>query len=313
MKRLPFFLLVAYIAATSAAVWVVVEISFQKTAGNPCLHSLCLSYGDLQPMSVVSRPMYHTALFALLVAICLTVPATAPGLRNLKTDNRLLYRIAVSLFPAVVLVLATVPVMTLAYWVGGVFLWDVVYGVGIIGAFAVTLACTTVACSMLLTTDRASTMAAYLVLVALAVATLGLHRIELAVASAQHPEIENKHPSLVLPVPRTLVPHPYFATADVLGGGTPTGRIAAVLVPSPFTPAGAFVPNSSGGGGSGGYAPGVVARRLRPGGLWYWSLAFYGGLSGVSLVVAWRRRRTIRRPPSSPAKPSSEDGAAVGH
>lgn len=186
--------------------------------------------------ATAGRAIFQWLLFFMLLLVCFIVPGLTAGaisgererqtlialqLTLLRPRSIVVGKVLASLAFVVLLIVASLPLLTVPFLVGGVSLGEVVRGLVMVLATAVTLACLTLACSALLRRTQAATVVAYGVTLAMVLGTL-------LVYGAQQIPRRTGGPR---PDPWILALNPFAATADVVEGRTPS-----VGFTSPFRP-----------------------------------------------------------------------------
>ena len=193
---------------------------------------------DLLSSATAGRAIFQWLLFFMLLLVCFIVPGLTAGaisgererqtlialqLTLLRPRSIVVGKLLASLAFVVLLIVASLPLLTVPFLVGGVSLPEVVKGLVMVLATAVTLACVTLACSALLRRTQAATVVAYGVTLFMVLGTL-------LVYGAQQVPRRGVGPR---PDPWILALNPFAAAADVVHGRTePSG------FESPFEPLG---------------------------------------------------------------------------
>jgi ABC-type transport system involved in multi-copper enzyme maturation permease subunit len=190
---------------------------------------------DLLASATAGRAIFQWLLFFMLLLVCFIVPGLTAGaisgererqtmvalqLTLLRPRSIVLGKLLASLAFVVLLIIASLPLVTVPFLVGGVSLPEVVKGLSMVVATAVTLACLTLACSAVLRRTQAATVVAYGITLALVLGTL------LVYGAQQVPRR-----SAARPDPWILALNPFAATADVV-----QGRSESMGFSSPFGP-----------------------------------------------------------------------------
>ena len=184
--------------------------------------------GNLLASATVGRAVFQWLLFFMLLLVCFIVPGLTAGaitgererqtlvslqITLLRPRSIVLGKLLASLAFVVLLILASLPLVTVPFLVGGVSVGEVVRGLVMVLATAVTLACISLACSALLRRTQAATVVAYGITLAMVLGTLmvfGAQQIPRRNTGGQRPE------------PWVLALNPFAATADVVEGRTPS-------------------------------------------------------------------------------------------
>jgi len=191
---------------------------------------------NLLASATAGRAIFQWLLFFMLLLVCFIVPGITAGaisgererqtlvalqLTLLRPRSIVVGKLLASLAFVVLLILASLPLLTVPFLVGGVSASEMAKGLVMVLATAVTLACLTLACSAVLRRTQAATVVAYGL-------TLGLVLGTLLVYGAQQVPRRGGGPR---PEPWVLALNPFAATADVVQGrGQPGG------FESPFRP-----------------------------------------------------------------------------
>jgi ABC-type transport system involved in multi-copper enzyme maturation permease subunit len=178
---------------------------------------------DLLASATAGRAIFQWLLFFMLLLVCFIVPGLTAGaisgererqtmvalqLTLLRPRSIVAGKLLASLAFVVLLIIASLPLVTVPFLVGGVSLGEVVKGMWMVLATAVTLACLTLACSAVLRRTQAATVVAYGLTLALVLGTLMVY-------GAQQIPRANGTPR---PRPWILALNPFAATADVVQG-----------------------------------------------------------------------------------------------
>jgi ABC-2 type transport system permease protein len=192
---------------------------------------------NLLASAAAGRAIFQWLLFFMLLLVCFIVPGLTAGaisgerehqtlialqLTLLRPRSIVVGKLLASLAFVVLLVVASLPLVTVPFLVGGVSVQEVVKGLTMVLATAVTLACLTLACSALLRRTQAATVVAYGI-------TLGMVLGTLVVYGAQ--QIPRRTSGGPRPQPWILALNPFAATADVV-----QGRSESTGFESPFRP-----------------------------------------------------------------------------
>ena len=191
---------------------------------------------DLLASATAGRAIFQWLLFFMLLLVCFIVPGLTAGaisgererqtmvalqLTLLRPRSIVVGKLLASLAFVVLLIIASLPLVTVPFLVGGVSLSEVVKGLWMVIATAVTLACLTLACSAAFRRTQAATVVAYGITLALVLGTL-------LVYGAQQVPRRGIGPR---PEPWILALNPFAATADVV-----QGRRESLGFASPFGP-----------------------------------------------------------------------------
>jgi ABC-type transport system involved in multi-copper enzyme maturation permease subunit len=192
---------------------------------------------DLLSSATAGRAIFQWLLFFMLLLVCFIVPGLTAGaisgererqtlvalqLTLLRPRSIVLGKLLASLAFVVLLIVASLPLVTVPFLVGGVSMPEVVKGLFMVLATAVTLACLTLACSALLRRTQAATVVAYGLTLGMVLGTL------LFYGAQQIPRRSNLGQR---PAPWVLALNPFAATAEMVQGRTDSGGFV-----SPFRP-----------------------------------------------------------------------------
>lgn len=123
----------------------------------------------------IGQPMFQWVLFFVLILVCFIVPGLTAGavagererqtlvplqVTLLSPSSILVGKMAASLAFTSLLLVATLPLFSVAYVVGGVSFSQVLRGMAMALAVALTLGCLSIACSALLRRVQGATVAA---------------------------------------------------------------------------------------------------------------------------------------------------------
>ena len=191
-------------------------------------------FGNPLASASVGRSIFHWLLFFMLMLVCFIVPGlTASAISGererqtlvslqvtlLRPRSIVLGKLLSSLAFTAFLVMASLPLLSVPFLVGGVSATEVVKGVVMVLLTAVVLACLAVASSALLRRTQAATVIAYGLTAALTVGTFIVYGGQRAMDGPIHKAS-----------PAILALNPFVATADVVQGRAQSSSFA-----SPFT------------------------------------------------------------------------------
>jgi ABC-type transport system involved in multi-copper enzyme maturation permease subunit len=253
---------------------IVVWLSYQAKTGTTDLFNPPAA----TETASVGRAMFQWVVFFLTLLVFFIVPALTAGtiagererqtlvplqVTLLRPRSIVLGKLAAAIAFLVLLLVASMPLLTVAYVIGGVTIAQVVAAVGAVLGIGLVLATLSLACSAFFSRVQTATVAAYAVVVLLVggsfVAYVGGGIIDKARGN------KPAHPPRVV-----LVVNPLMATADVVADR----RLGPLSVDSPFNGL-RQIGNKNG------------EKRL-----WPAAFATLGVISLVALVVASRRLRT---------------------
>lgn len=187
---------------------------------------------DLLASATAGRAIFQWLLFFMLLLVCFIVPGITAGaisgererqtlialqLTLLRPRSIVVGKLLASLAFVVLLIVASLPLVTVPFLVGGVSVPEVMKGLVMVLATALTLACLSLACSALLRRTQAATVVAYGITLALVLGTL------LAYGAQQFP----RRGGGPRPDPWVLTLNPFAATADVVQGRNESGGFAS--------------------------------------------------------------------------------------
>src|SRR5205085_1924729 len=179
-------------------------------------------FGNPLASASVGRSIFHWLLFFMLMLVCFIVPGLTASAISGERERQTLVSLQVTLLrPRSIvlgkllsslaftsfLVLASLPLLSVPFLVGGVSATEVLKGVVMILLTAVVLACLAVASSALLRRTQAATVIAYGLTAALTIGTF----IVYGGPRAMDGPIDKASPAI-------LALNPFVATADVVQG-----------------------------------------------------------------------------------------------
>jgi hypothetical protein len=187
---------------------------------------------NLLASATAGRAIFQWLLFFMLLLVCFIVPGITAGaisgererqtlvalqLTLLRPRSIVVGKLLASLAFVGLLIVASLPLVTVPFLVGGVSVPEVMKGLVMVLATALTLASLSLACSALLRRTQAATVVAYGITLALVLGTL------LAYGAQQFPR-RGGEPR---PDPWVLTLNPFAATADVVQGRNDSGGFAS--------------------------------------------------------------------------------------
>jgi ABC-2 type transport system permease protein len=223
--RLTWLVITGYLAILALILRFVYLGASQSSSG---------AFADPLASASVGRSIFHWLLFFMLMLVCFIVPGlTASAISGererqtlvslqvtlLRPRSIVLGKLLSSLAFTSLLVVASLPLLSVPFLVGGVSVTEVLKGVVMILLTAVVLACLAVACSALLRRTQAATVIAYGITAALTVGTFIVYGGQRAMDGP----IGKASPAI-------LALNPFVATADVVQGRAETSSFD-----SPFT------------------------------------------------------------------------------
>ena len=190
---------------------------------------------DLLASATAGRAIFQWLLFFMLLLVCFIVPGLTAGAISGERERQTMVALQITLLRprsivagkllaslafVVLLIIASLPLVSVPFLVGGVSLGEVAKGMWMVLATAVTLACLTLACSAVLRRTQAATVVAYGLTLALVLGTLMVYGAQQIPRSSGTPR----------PRPWILALNPFAATADVV-----QGRNESTTFESPFS------------------------------------------------------------------------------
>ena len=191
---------------------------------------------ELLQSATIGRAVFQWLLFFMLLLVCFIVPGLTAGAISGERERQTLVSLQITLLRArsivfgkllaslafvVLLIVASLPLVTVPFLVGGVSVSEMVRGLVMVLATAVTLACVGLACSALLRRTQAATVLAYGITLAMVLGTFMVY------GAQQIP----RRGFGERPDPWVLTLNPFAATADVVQGRSVSGAFE-----SPFRP-----------------------------------------------------------------------------
>lgn len=295
-----------------------------RAAAGGCFPPACPAFGmgfdvfnagpDALASASAGRPVFQWVLFFVLMLVCFIVPGVTAGAVASERERQTLVPLQVTLLSplgilggkllasiafTLLLLVATLPLMTVAYAIGGVSLVEILRGLGMVAVVAAVLGCLSIACSAAFRRVQSATVASYALVFVLVVGTLVAFGMNAVVSQGERINIA------------LLVGNPFVATANALGSSLQGGGVLS----SPFMA-----------------IQQLFADRARLG-LWevlpFWAvtLLLYAGLAVGSLGLAARRirvpgssqasgdvesRRSRRRARNAQAREATAGGGATG-
>src|SRR4051794_377521 len=268
----------------------------------------------------VGRSMFETLLTFMVVLVLFIVPGMTAGSVAGERERRTLAPLQVTLMSprsilagklmaslafGIYLVLAALPLVSVSYIVGGVTIIEVVRGIAMVLAIAVTIACIALWCSTFMSMVQPAILTSYTVVLALLAGTFLLYGAETLVHDTSSSNQDANKAVLVL--------NPLLATADIVRGKAG----ALQVVDTPLTSMQKLVAIEGRGGNSARFSSNVRSvPTTAPAGInivgqqrlpvisgpkkskWhaipFWSktLLAYAALSVLAFVLSVRRLRT---------------------
>lgn len=190
--------------------------------------------GDPLASASVGRSIFHWLLFFMLMLVCFIVPGLTASAISGERERQTLISLQVTLLRpraivlgkllsslafTTLLVMASLPLLSVPFLVGGVSAAEVLKGVLMVLLTAVVLACLALASSALLRRTQAATVVAYGLTGALTVGTFVVYGGQRAMDGP----VDKASPAV-------LALNPFVATADVV-----QGRAQRISAETPFT------------------------------------------------------------------------------
>ena len=192
--------------------------------------------GNLLGSAGIGRAIFQWLLFFMLLLVCFIVPGLTAAAISGERERQTLVSLQITLLRpwsivvgkllaslafVALLIVASLPLVTIPFLVGGVSVAEVVQGLVMVLATAVILACLALACSAVLRRTQGATVLSYGLTLALVLGTLIVY------GAQQFP----RDPGTARPRPWILALNPFAATADVVQGRNRSGGFE-----SPFWP-----------------------------------------------------------------------------
>jgi len=212
--RLTWLVVTGYLAVLALILRFVYLGASQTLSGS--------NFGDPLASASVGRSIFHWLLFFMMMLVCFIVPGLTASAISGERERQTLVSLQVTLLrPRSIvmgkllsslaftsfLVVASLPLLSVPFLVGGVSVTEVFKGVAMILATALVLAILAVACSALLRRTQAATVVAYGLTAALTIGTFIVYGGQRAMDGPV-----NKA------TPAILALNPFVATADVVQG-----------------------------------------------------------------------------------------------
>lgn len=177
-------------------------------------------------LASTGRTLFETTLFISMILVLFLVPGFSAGAISGERDRQTLLPVQISLMRpidivigkvlaslgfTVMLVIVTIPLLTLSYMIGGVTVGDIVTGVLMVVFSGLVITVLSVACSAATKRVQTSTVMAYGLVLILVLGTFGAFGVARMVDRTEWPEVGS-------PPTWMLVPNPLIALAEVSGG-----------------------------------------------------------------------------------------------
>lgn len=305
-NRRTFVVVTVYLAVLAGIVYLVYE-SQRDISGS--------SFGPPMATQIASvgRSIFEWLLFFMLLLVLFLVPAQTAGaiagererqtlaplqITLLRPVSLLLGKVGASLAFLLLLLVVTVPLVSVSYLIGGVTVSQVLGSVGIVAFIGVTVACVSASISAFCRRVQIATVLSYGAVLALTLGTLLVYGAA-ALVDASRGTDEADPPAWL------LYPNPFVMVADVVGGES-----RVVTMSSPFEPIQSWLREQERRGrwpGAGNadalmmddgmfvefdeFGDPVVAPRPSRS-VWPVSVAMLGGLAAAGVAAGARRLRT---------------------
>jgi ABC-2 type transport system permease protein len=177
---------------------------------------------QVEEVAALGRSVFQTLLFCVLLLVCFIVPGQAAGaiagererqtliplqVTLLRSRSILVGKLLASLAFVILLIVATLPLVGVAFLLGGVELWEVLRSMAMTIVIAAVLACLSLFCSTITRRTQAATVLSYGIVLTLVLGTFMLFGAQNVFARGDDRAVENQ---FVLQV------NPFMAMADVL-------------------------------------------------------------------------------------------------
>lgn len=266
----PTFVITAYLTLLATILWFIYRSYANRSVDG---------FGfDTVELSRVGRVSYHALLFTIILLLAFIVPGAAGGAIAGERERQTLVSLQVTPLGARsivigkilasfaflgLLIVVTLPLMSVSFLLGGVTLGEMVRGVAMAIVFGITLSCLCVALSTLARRVQVATVLGYFLSLFLVLGTLLLFWAQALLSDRSTDELS----------PALLILNPFVATAGVVTDPADDFFDS----PSVFSPFRQLAGDD---------------ERDRTPPLWVWSVAADAMLCGGSVVVASRRIRT---------------------
>lgn len=192
--------------------------------------------------ATIGRSVFEWLLFFMLLLILFLVPGLSAGALAGERERQTLVPLQVTLLRPwqvvvgkigasfaflALLVVATAPLLSIAYLIGGVTIATVLQGLGLVLFTGLALTCITVFCSAVFRRVQAATVAAYSLMLLLTLGSFLLWQAAGIVDESRGTDAKN--PPVAL-----LATNPLFAAADILEDSAATSSTGGLS--SPFEP-----------------------------------------------------------------------------
>ncbi len=315
-------IITTYLVMLGAVVYLVYEA--EKSGAT---NSFGFSAAAATRSSLIGRGIFEWMVFFMILLVMFIVPgltaSAVAGERErqtlvplqvtlLKPRSIILGKISSALAFIFLLIIAAMPLLSVAFLIGGITIGDVFKAVGVVLATAVIMACLSMACSSLTKRVQTATVLSY----AVALLLIGGSTLAYGVAYAID---ESRGFDAANPPEELLIGNPMAAVADLVGTNanrfgerpsSPFNGIRDWLDPNPFAnsfdggfnpgfeePARAIAPDGriiDGGNFNEQFFADEFADRVDDGDQPFWlkSLVALGTLSVLAVVISARRIRT---------------------
>ena len=206
--------LTLYLLVLSLIVWTLYEgaTRVEQQFGGP----------QVEQIAGLGRSVFQSLLFCVLVLVCFIVPGQAAGaiagererqtliplqVTLLRSRSILLGKLMAAVAFVILLIVATLPLVGVAFLLGGVEVWEVVRSTAMLIVIAAVLACVSLLCSTITRRTQGATVLAYAVVLALVIGTFMVFGAQALFARGDDDAIRNQ---------AVLQLNPFMAMADVL-------------------------------------------------------------------------------------------------
>jgi ABC-type Na+ efflux pump permease subunit len=222
-----------YLLVLAGIMWAVYQAAQSSGTITRCVEDRCFTQPNALVLAAAGRPVFHWLLFFVLMLVCFIVPGVTSGSIASERERQtlvplqvtllsplsiLLGKLLASLAFTVLLLVATLPLMSVAYAIGGVSFGEIVRGLAMVIAVAASIGSLSIGCSAAFRRVQAATVSSYGVVFLLAVGTLIVFGLNAMIHRGERLNAAY------------LVGNPFVATADALGGSTEAGS----ALQSPF-------------------------------------------------------------------------------
>lgn len=191
-----------------------------------CIENRCFTQPGALALAAAGRPVFHWLLFFVLMLVCFIVPGVTAGSIASERERQTLVPLQVTLLSplsilvgkllaslafTLLLLVATLPLMSVAYAIGGVSFGEIARGLVMVIAVAAAIGSLSIGCSAAFRRVQAATVSSYGLVFVLVVGTLVLFGMTGMATRGERWNVAY------------LVGNPFVATADALGGDPDAG------------------------------------------------------------------------------------------